>query len=781
MFFTTTLQNVVQRYSLKQSKLLDPSYGHPSPPTVFTLSCSSHLLLSVSSFPPTIHLKNLTIDSPPISLHPQCSTSTVVAANFHPERTSVFVLAFADGTCVLYDAAYFFRDGGKGELRSGPAGSGAGGEVAHVKQTHAIINSSSTIKLNAQISNYSAETSAAPTGDKSLCITAVALVPGRKAKAVTVGADGKCCVIDFGSSDREARILDSWHIQGPATSLSLLSVPASNVPGLSKAPARIDAQRIIRRDILVAIGRQDGKVMIFDIRGNLLEIGQFDPEGSRVIDVEWTHGDDNVIKRAESDYVVPRTPTGNGKKSARSDYAHGRSFAEDVSAANNTKDHSKVPHTLPYNERKTGQLMFETHPIASAPNHMGLSSAKPLIELAGQYNRPSTQGEGAASSQVSLKKEENSQTKVETSILSSEIQAMKDSGTSSHDPSVNRNQPPRLPTRSAPRRRRHPSMYRPEKQNSTRLSIVDTNPPLIDQAMEASNSRSGKPPILFTPYSKLHTPPVSTELPIPNNDKSTKDKFVGEASFTKAVEEEVWADIASVPQRQRRKVPHGVSLKNSKRRSHYKPLPHLASKYTPSEESNDTVIEWSAASAQIAKTNSLLPRPLSISSRKLDQQPKQQNHPILSQSPPSDDPLVQWHSFRVRPKFNIRPDDPNSSAQASSRYSPKTLDAPLTAQPLTETTHNTKTASMSPATEPTKPPSPPTIVSEPDPPLPLPSTSTTHDIHIPLSALHAELEAQFRAQRIWLESEFQKLDMGRKSVDEENSRVRKGLKRGRER
>lgn len=131
----------MQAYSLKKSKLLSPFCSHPSPPTVFALSLNSTWLLSASVAPPTILLANLLFPTLVVFVLPQCSSSAVVAADFHPERTDIFLLAFADGTCAIYDVAYFVRAGGNGDHRADLAGSGTAGEISYIKRLHATASS----------------------------------------------------------------------------------------------------------------------------------------------------------------------------------------------------------------------------------------------------------------------------------------------------------------------------------------------------------------------------------------------------------------------------------------------------------------------------------------------------------------------------------------------------------------------------------------------------------------------------------------------------------------
>ena len=117
-------------------------------------------------------------------------------------------------------------------------------------------------------------------------IASVALLPNRKATAVTVGADGKCCVVDFTQPSRsKAVLLSTWRLRRPATSMSV--VYARDSPFLDQADDPDDWSAPSGKDFCIAIGRQDGKVMLFDLDGHLLSEELLDSRRHRIVDVEW--------------------------------------------------------------------------------------------------------------------------------------------------------------------------------------------------------------------------------------------------------------------------------------------------------------------------------------------------------------------------------------------------------------------------------------------------------------------------------------------------------------
>lgn len=310
LYFTTSLRNSVQSYSLRQSKVLDPADSHPSPPSVFAISCSSHLLLSTSASPPTIYLRNLRISAAPILLQPQCSSSAVVAADFHPESPTIFLLAFADGTLAAYDASRMFLSRGFDQPIEKSGSSGVSGEIGYMQRLHAVgskvINDGLTAKYFADEIHYDSQIQMSG-------ITAVALVPGHRALAISVGADGKCCVVDFTEPTRtRALLLRTWRLRYPATSLSV--VYCGNTSTENQVYEPNERPVVMNKDYRVAIGRRDGKVLLFDLDGQALGKCIVDSKRARVVDVEWAKKETDSAfaeKQSGSSLLAPRRAVSN--------------------------------------------------------------------------------------------------------------------------------------------------------------------------------------------------------------------------------------------------------------------------------------------------------------------------------------------------------------------------------------------------------------------------------------------------------------------------------------
>ncbi|KAL8946674.1 MAG: hypothetical protein Q9222_006960 [Ikaeria aurantiellina] len=292
LLFTTSLSNAIQAYDLETSALLEPLHDHPTPPNLFAVSSTSHLLLSASASPVVIQLTNLLLSSRPLLLRPQCSSAAVIVAEFHPERGNIFLLIFADGACAAYDAAHIFRNSGKYERRSNGSASGANWEIAHFRDPYASGDASFDVADNkADNAKHGDAQQYAVSDDQSAGIVAAAFIPGRKATAVTLASDGKCCTVEFTVSEAgNAKLISAWDVGSPSTCLSIL---ASNPESGSLLPVST-ARRYTspQTTFTIAIGRHDGDVLFFDLDGNHLATQTLPHGNLPIISVSWMEGSD---------------------------------------------------------------------------------------------------------------------------------------------------------------------------------------------------------------------------------------------------------------------------------------------------------------------------------------------------------------------------------------------------------------------------------------------------------------------------------------------------------
>lgn len=289
LFLTTRLTGAIQRYSPERACLVDPAQAHSSPPAALTVSPTAHLLLSASEDPPVVCLKNLAQNTAPHLIEPRASDAPVSVAAFHPERPNIFLLAFKDGTLAAYDATRIIRRSGAGQTVND--GSDNGGEISHFGGLHRTTN------RVGKDTNAESQTTAA--GSKSAGITGAAFLPGYKLRAISVGGDGRCRLLDFADG---GTLLRTWHAKAPLTSVSVLAVKEWRRPtpagqqkqsssGVRKGPANKSTMGgpTITNNI-IAVSRADGKAHIYDSVGILLEQRTVSGTGERVISVDWVKG-----------------------------------------------------------------------------------------------------------------------------------------------------------------------------------------------------------------------------------------------------------------------------------------------------------------------------------------------------------------------------------------------------------------------------------------------------------------------------------------------------------
>lgn len=321
LFLSTSVTPAIQCYSINESRLLDAPSNHPSPPTVLAVSPASHLMISASENPPVIYLQNLTLNTSPIQLRPSVSSAAVTAASFHPERPSVFLLAFKDGTLAAYDATRMARRTGvRVDGKNCPATDGHAGEISHFQNLHRV----TSIK---EVSDPPDASIATTVGSKSAAITSASFLPGYRTRAVSVGADGRCRIVDF---EAGGRILRTWHAQAPLTSLSVLAVKtaaeAKSLQASKKAGSKQTSSVTggpTSTNAVIAVGRVDGRVLLFDSLGLRLDQAIINELGEKIISVEWMKGPSppalpggfmpTSAKKEASGFSSPAAPWSGGK------------------------------------------------------------------------------------------------------------------------------------------------------------------------------------------------------------------------------------------------------------------------------------------------------------------------------------------------------------------------------------------------------------------------------------------------------------------------------------
>ena len=78
------------------------------------------------------------------------------------------------------------------------------GEIGHFKHHHAVDTDSALSAADA----------------RSVVVTGLGFIAGYRARAVKVGAHGRCKVVDF----ERLNVLREWHVNGPVTVLSVLTL-----------------------------------------------------------------------------------------------------------------------------------------------------------------------------------------------------------------------------------------------------------------------------------------------------------------------------------------------------------------------------------------------------------------------------------------------------------------------------------------------------------------------------------------------------------------------------
>lgn len=597
LFFTTTLQNSVQSYSLKHSRLLDPTHTHPSPPSVFALSCTSQFLLSTSPAPPTIHLTRLAFNTPPALLHPQCSSSAVVAAEFHPERENYLCIAFADGTAAVYDAYHFYDSHGTGKRRDSAGTLGNCGEKAFIRGLHV-----GTVTKNAPVDGGATLGCCDPgvdqggIGPKESGISAVAFVPGRKATVVTVGADGKCCVVDFTQPTKHrALLLRSWHIRRPATSLSIIcSTKKATIGQFDGADDSELEQRHEQpnESYYIAVGRSDGRVLLFDLDGKPLGEQALNDNGAEIIDLEWTEiGSSTLLPHQNIGSGIRRSPVVKRKRKSlgSSTFAETRpSQIGLVTMSPDMAEHLEDPLFDFTTPRKTlGAFHWEPHSDASVeaaidPRH-GIREGNTVAEA----NKDSHQKRAHV-----ITKSSNATVQGRTYGNSSQTETKESSSSSSIQSSIEDGSTPPIPPRPNPKPggrlslRRAQTSRQSDTQSTSYASMVPKS-----RKESSSNARLSKGLAFATPPAKTKVLFGPRKPPSPKIDDTRDNTEASDVRSKPEQPEDAWLEVPPATPRGAKEVsPVSPATSN---RSYKTAMSQPLSSDSP-QRSDDTVIEWTA-------------------------------------------------------------------------------------------------------------------------------------------------------------------------------------------
>jgi WD40 repeat protein len=258
LFLSTSLTTDIQRYSAEQSRLLSPTRAHAAPPVALAVSPTGHLMVSAYSNPSTIYLSSLMKDSDPILIEPTASEADVTVAAFHPERPNIFLVAFADGVVAAFDATKRTRRV-QGTFANQERVNQ--GEISHLTRLHRPVLQ----------------------GKRTACIQGAAFIPGYETRAITVGSDSKCRIVDFANG---GVVLRTWQCQAPLTSVSVTADPNASKSSRSSSTTQASPET----GTVIAIGMIDGTINLYDGLGLLLEQKVLRGASEKILSVAWASG-----------------------------------------------------------------------------------------------------------------------------------------------------------------------------------------------------------------------------------------------------------------------------------------------------------------------------------------------------------------------------------------------------------------------------------------------------------------------------------------------------------
>ena len=522
----------------------------------------------------------------PVLLQPQCSSSAVVAAEFHPQRENYFVIGFEDGSAAVYDAYYFYNSHG-GKRRENAVTLGNNGEKAFIKGLHI-----GTMTKNATVEG-SPVTDQGGIGPKESGISAVAFVPERKATVVTVGADGKCCVVDFTQPTKhKAILLKSWHIRRPATSLSIICSAEQALIGHFDGPddAKSDQRHELPSEMYyIAVGSSEGKVLLFDLDGKALGEQTLDDKSAQIIDVEWTeirsasalpHPHQNIGSGIRRSPVVKRKRKSLGSSALAETRPLQMGLVAVSSNVAERSEDSLFDFTTPH--RTLGPFHWEPpsdeSTVAAMNLQDGVTERTSIIEADGnEYQRQThinTNNSGAI-----LHKE----------ATKSSLQTETEASSSFHSATENGSTPP-IPPRPIPKpggrlsMRRAQTSGQPDYQSTTYQSTTAKA-----RRVSASNPRLSKALPVVNPPTKTKVL-FGSRRPSGSRTDHTRANVGHSKLHTESEKpEDAWLDVPPETPRRGKDISPVSSATSSK--SYKTAVSHPYTSDSP-ERSDDTVVDW---------------------------------------------------------------------------------------------------------------------------------------------------------------------------------------------
>lgn len=275
IFLSTELTTDIQRYSTERSRLLSPTKAHATSPTALAVSPTGHLMVSASENPTAVYLSNLAHNSAPLLIEPRASEAAVTYIAFHSERPDIFFLGFADGVAAVFDATKIGRTPTTNFTNQESI---SRGELGRLTGLHRPVLESK----------------------RTCCFEGAAFLPGHRCRVITAGRDGRCRLVEFAD---KGTIIRTWHAHAPITSLSVVLTSGRSIkPTIGSSRPDVRKCKAREGDFVIAIGRIDGTVQLYDALGLLLEQKAL-RSSEKIINVEWMTG---KSPRAITNSVVAR-------------------------------------------------------------------------------------------------------------------------------------------------------------------------------------------------------------------------------------------------------------------------------------------------------------------------------------------------------------------------------------------------------------------------------------------------------------------------------------------
>lgn len=253
MYLSTALTGNIQRYDITTGAVRDlVPQMHNSTPTIMATNTAGTLIVTASKDPVVVFVHATKSDHRE-RLVPQASDASVTIAAFHKGRPAVFLLGFKNGTLAMYDATKLLRATAASDQSYRQTEETCWFRRLHRTTLKGVIDPEWSFTVGHTRTSQDVMSPFAS-------ITGAEFLSGHNSRAVTVGTDGRCRLVDF---EQGGQILNTWHAHAAIQCLAITAGSSRDAEGATNRSYQTSLDTI-------ALATEDGRVVFYSDAGTKL-------------------------------------------------------------------------------------------------------------------------------------------------------------------------------------------------------------------------------------------------------------------------------------------------------------------------------------------------------------------------------------------------------------------------------------------------------------------------------------------------------------------------------